>query len=712
MTRCRDTIIERSKWLCSVALMSAAGAAVFGVAGADGRGGSHWAEAHSAPAHTRTVALASGFGSHVTAVRSHRISFSSHVAPVQSHAVSATHAVSAAAQPATTHHAAAPHTAATHQAASTHATKRIRVATNDNFDSTDTSTAGAASGTLGALAGSDTQVTTCPADGSTPTTSAGDTSTTQSTDTSGSDTCSNDSSSGDTGSAPTTTTTGPTDTTTNPTGTTTDPTGNTSTTNNGQDNTTPGDNGSGTDTSGSGTDTSGSGTDTSGSGTDSSGSGTDGSGSGTDTSGSGTTGICDTQPSSGDGSQSTDSSGSNGTTDQLPETNPGVVCPGGSATPGAAGGSTSGSGSSTSSGSGSTGTPSTSITAQTNGSTIGSSNIPPTTVTPLPTPGNAPSVSSPSTSTSTPPSNNNSSTGFSSGAPTLTSSGAAANLGTGAGRTGATAGASLGGINPAATALGLAGGGTSTGTGTGTGAGSHSTSSQHKHSSHGITDPISTVPVAAQALVKFVNHIPAWLWIALAALATVAAVSLGVAFRNGRRVRAQASAIAEVSAAALTDPLTGVLNRRGFTEAMERELARARRYGRPFVLAYVDVRGLKAVNDTEGHLAGDELLKGVAGLLHDSARADDVVGRLGGDELGLLLAEQTADHAEVVTDRIQSQIPERRAELGLATPWGLTIGTAAFPEDGETFNELLATADRRLYEQRGIELRRDAAPRV
>jgi diguanylate cyclase (GGDEF)-like protein len=266
-------------------------------------------------------------------------------------------------------------------------------------------------------------------------------------------------------------------------------------------------------------------------------------------------------------------------------------------------------------------------------------------------------------------------------------------------------------VSPAATALGLTGNGTSTSTSTGNGAGSHS-SDQRKHNSSSITNPISTVPVAAQALVKFVNHIPEWVWIALAALATVAAVSLGVAFRNGRRVRAQASAIAEVSAAALTDPLTGVLNRRGFTEAMERELARARRYGRPFVLAYVDVRGLKAVNDTEGHLAGDELLKGVAGLLHDSARADDVVGRLGGDELGLLLAEQTADHAEVVTDRIQSLIPESRAELGLATPWGLTIGTAAYPEDGETFNELLATADRRLYEKRGIELRREPAPRV
>jgi diguanylate cyclase (GGDEF)-like protein len=285
------------------------------------------------------------------------------------------------------------------------------------------------------------------------------------------------------------------------------------------------------------------------------------------------------------------------------------------------------------------------------------------------------------------------------------------NAGTGATGTGATATANLGGVNPAATAIGLAGNGNGTSTGSGNGAGSHSSSNDRKHSSPSIVNPISTVPVAAQALVQFVNRIPEWVWIALAALATATAVSLGVAFRNGRRVRAQASAIAEVSAAALTDPLTGVLNRRGFTEAMERELARARRYGRPFVLAYVDVRGLKAVNDTEGHLAGDELLKGVAGLLHDSARADDVVGRLGGDELGLLLAEQSADAAQVVTDRIQSQIPEARARLGLATPWGLTIGTAAYPEDGETFNDMLATADRRLYEQRGIELR-EPAPRA
>jgi diguanylate cyclase (GGDEF)-like protein len=270
-----------------------------------------------------------------------------------------------------------------------------------------------------------------------------------------------------------------------------------------------------------------------------------------------------------------------------------------------------------------------------------------------------------------------------------------AGIGTGAGA-GAGAAAGLGTLAPATSQIGVRGSGKKT---------SHKATHGHSSGSNSQSQPLINVP-GAQALVQFVDRVPEWAWLALAGLAALAAVGFGAAFRSGRRVRRQASAIAAASAAALTDPLTGVVNRRGFSEAVDRELARARRYDRPFVLAYVDVRGLKAVNDTEGHLAGDELLKSVASLLHDSARADDVVGRLGGDELGLLLVEQSADGAEAVTQRIQSLLPERRAELGLASAWGLTIGTAAYPQDGESFNELLATADRRLYEQRGIEIRR------
>jgi diguanylate cyclase (GGDEF)-like protein len=173
-----------------------------------------------------------------------------------------------------------------------------------------------------------------------------------------------------------------------------------------------------------------------------------------------------------------------------------------------------------------------------------------------------------------------------------------------------------------------------------------------------------------------------------------------------RRLRRQANYVAAVREAALTDQLTGLLNRRGFLDALERELARGRRYSRPFVLAYVDVRGLKAVNDSEGHLAGDALLTEIATMLRDSARADDVVGRLGGDEMGLLLVEQDAEGAVAVLERIRRQLPGRRQALGLRSKWDLTVGTAVFPEDGETASALLAVADRRLYEQRGISLGR------
>ena len=203
--------------------------------------------------------------------------------------------------------------------------------------------------------------------------------------------------------------------------------------------------------------------------------------------------------------------------------------------------------------------------------------------------------------------------------------------------------------------------------------------------------------------------IPGFVWIALAAAIGLAAIGGAAAFRSSRRARRQAGQFAAVSAAALTDPLTGVLNRRGFTDAVERELARARRYGRPFVLAYVDVRGLKQVNDTEGHLAGDRLLKEVALIMTESARAADVVGRLGGDELGLLLAEQSSGGAAAVTHRIQTEVPARRAVMDISAPWDLTIGIAAFPEDGDSFDELLHVADRRLYEQRGIALASEAS---
>jgi diguanylate cyclase (GGDEF)-like protein len=227
---------------------------------------------------------------------------------------------------------------------------------------------------------------------------------------------------------------------------------------------------------------------------------------------------------------------------------------------------------------------------------------------------------------------------------------------------------------------------------------------RHSHH-HGPTPVLPVVNLHLPTVIDhFIKVIPTGVWIALAASLALAAIAGMAAFRSNRRVRRQAGEVAAVTAAALTDPLTSVLNRRGFLEAAERELDRARRYGHPMALAFVDIRGLKAVNDTEGHLAGDRLLKQVTTLLQDSGRTHDVVGRIGGDELAVLLPEQSAEGAAAMTQRVHAQVPAARANLNLLTAWDVTIGTAVFPDDGDTFEELLAAADRRLYEQRGISL--------
>src|SRR4029079_15919781 len=94
--------------------------------------------------------------------------------------------------------------------------------------------------------------------------------------------------------------------------------------------------------------------------------------------------------------------------------------------------------------------------------------------------------------------------------------------------------------------------------------------------------------------------------------------------------------VAQLSQAAITVPLTGLLNHRGFEERVETMLAQSNRSGREFTLAICDRDGFKSVNDRLGHLAGDDVLRRLAPLLRDALRAGDAAGRLGGDEFALL----------------------------------------------------------------------------
>jgi len=147
------------------------------------------------------------------------------------------------------------------------------------------------------------------------------------------------------------------------------------------------------------------------------------------------------------------------------------------------------------------------------------------------------------------------------------------------------------------------------------------------------------------------------------------------------------------------DPLTGLLNRRILVERLEAETAEARRHGDAFCVVLCDVDGLKAVNDTAGHLVGDDVLMRVARTLRDGARSEDVVARFGGDEFVLLLPRTGLEAAQQLVARLAIELPEHTYMWG-GNPHTLprvSFGVASFPADGLLADALIAAADERMY---------------
>ncbi|HXG42878.1 MAG TPA: EAL domain-containing protein [Dehalococcoidia bacterium] len=148
---------------------------------------------------------------------------------------------------------------------------------------------------------------------------------------------------------------------------------------------------------------------------------------------------------------------------------------------------------------------------------------------------------------------------------------------------------------------------------------------------------------------------------------------------------------------ARTDPLTGVLNRRAFMEEVEREIVHARREGKPCALLFIDLDGFKEVNDQLGHRAGDQLLRTVVERVRQSVHQPDVVGRLGGDEFGVLLPETDGRGAAAVASRILDTLECPVLLFGQAVPAVASIGVALFPDHANDAEELLARADVAMY---------------
>lgn len=142
------------------------------------------------------------------------------------------------------------------------------------------------------------------------------------------------------------------------------------------------------------------------------------------------------------------------------------------------------------------------------------------------------------------------------------------------------------------------------------------------------------------------------------------------------------------------DPLTGLLNRRGFEELSAGELKRAARYDRPIAFALLDVDRFKAVNDQYGHAVGDRVLKIVSEELL-KLRTSDMAVRLGGDEFGLLMPETDEAGAEQLVARLRQRIHMRMFEQG----WPVTIsaGVATSAQCRRRLPDLMAEADTRMY---------------
>ena len=145
------------------------------------------------------------------------------------------------------------------------------------------------------------------------------------------------------------------------------------------------------------------------------------------------------------------------------------------------------------------------------------------------------------------------------------------------------------------------------------------------------------------------------------------------------------------------DFLTGLYNRRWFERELGREVERAARYGTPGAVLVIDLDHFKNINDSFGHQAGDDLLKGVAGLLKQRARQSDVLARLGGDEFALLLPQTSPDRAELVADEIVKTL-NRRMAASAGQSLAITASVGVAISDGLTDTELLAYADLAMYE--------------
>jgi diguanylate cyclase (GGDEF)-like protein len=175
-------------------------------------------------------------------------------------------------------------------------------------------------------------------------------------------------------------------------------------------------------------------------------------------------------------------------------------------------------------------------------------------------------------------------------------------------------------------------------------------------------------------------------------MGVVAVMTLGLAAVFAVRQRA----VEQARSLAVSDPLTGLANYRKLVDELDVEIKRYGRTGRSFAILLLDLDGLKAINDTHGHLSGNRALCRLAHVLRIHCRDIDTAARHGGDEFALILPEADRDAARQVAQRISDGLVDDGEWPALS----VSIGAAICPEDGETIETLLTAADHDLYQMK------------
>ncbi|MDZ7799341.1 MAG: sensor domain-containing diguanylate cyclase [Trueperaceae bacterium] len=181
--------------------------------------------------------------------------------------------------------------------------------------------------------------------------------------------------------------------------------------------------------------------------------------------------------------------------------------------------------------------------------------------------------------------------------------------------------------------------------------------------------------------------------------AAAVAAQLAAAIRQWDLIAALRTERERLEYQAAHDALTGLANRRAFTERLDQALARARRHGERVGVAFLDLDDFKHVNDALGHHAGDRLLAEVASRLHQTVRAEDTVARLGGDEFGIVVGDLASDDAlERLQAKLHRVLDDPIVLQGRATHVTASVGAAEFPRHGSIGDALLRAADAAMYD--------------